>query len=218
MNIQYIGHSVQGKDKDQNQDQYSFIDNDEVFIAVVADGVSSCKYGKEAAVLSCKTLIKYFEGSPNLRNAFFGTQRKIFNKLNGEGFSTLSVLGFFKENQELIAGNIGDSPIIAFQENCIIDLYKPHVTRAPFSMDGHTYYRNFITQAMGQPAEINPHITKFPLKTPIRIVLASDGIPIAKLKTLLKTKEITQELVNKTCQESSVLSLDDSTLTFVDIN
>ena len=165
-----IGHS-----HSENQD--SFIAERVDMVAAVADGVGGYSGAKDAssyAIDFLKRNASKINDESSLTQLIYEIHSGIQEKAGKLGFlnmgTTLAVAKVLPKDQ-VIVGNIGDSPILLFRNNEIIPIYEDdsHRSEDPMSMYG-------IIQYLGLDCDLEIHTKSVQCTQGDALLLCSDGV------------------------------------------
>ena len=122
------GHSVMGSKHDHNQDAWTCVGNNLVdgTLIVVADGVSSVKFGALTAQKTCEFFLERASQKPyrlvdDICEDIVQISNRIEEELGrGKGACTLSILWLYRDDAYLLS--LGDSPIFLVRDNTCLKL------------------------------------------------------------------------------------------------
>jgi PPM family protein phosphatase len=210
-----------GPNHPENQDSY-LVDEENLLVAV-ADGVGGYSGAKEASSIAIDLLSRNASrivDANSLTDWINAIRKKIFARSRVLRFpkmgTTLAVAKIFPRHQNVIIGNVGDSPILLFRGDEMDSVYEDdsHRSYDPLSMYG-------ITQYLGLDREIVVHIRALEYEPDDVLLLCSDGITDnllnsrggkEKLKSLIKLKSA-KKIVE--CALDEGLKQDDMTAVLV---
>ena len=153
------------------QDAIRYFENDDIIIAIVADGLGSRKMSAYGARLICKLMEKELVGKhPPLLSADIDSPQiwqeclKSKDKNCDDYCTTCSFAFIDKSTQQITVGQIGDSPIfIKIDSNNVIELRQ----EKEFSN---------ITDSLGGNAVSTFRVQNYHYKDSIKVMVTSDGI------------------------------------------
>jgi serine/threonine protein phosphatase PrpC len=184
-----LGYSVPNIGKEKNGDSYIFeyLENEEILVAVVADGVSKQPCDWFASKTTCKKLLECFklqEGNKNIHQRFLNSiseTNKFVNNMEGNCrrmASTLSVIVWPTSDNKLYFSNIGDSRIYSLKDEKLEQLTKDDsvITKEKVLMHGglRVIDKSTLTKVIGQD-NISISVAEKSLEIGEIIILATDG-------------------------------------------
>jgi len=226
--IESTGISDVGRKRNGNEDALLLDDSMNLF--VVADGMGGHKAGEVASNIVVKTIHDYMKrfndnsseveeledsdnslskyanrlvSSIHLANKGIYGLSQTNESYQGMG-STVSAVLFTEEN--LIAANVGDSPIYLIHDGSIELLSVPHTVlaeQAAIDPEGARklgpHFRHMLTQAVGIGLTLKPDVCETPCFKGDILVLSSDGLSDKVTpEEILET--VKNEKLQKTCQ------------------
>ncbi|RPH52124.1 MAG: serine/threonine-protein phosphatase [Desulfobacteraceae bacterium] len=226
--IESTGISDVGRKRKGNEDALLLDDSMNLF--VVADGMGGHKAGEVASNIVVKTIHDYMKrfndnsseveeledsdnslskyanrlvSSIHLANKGIYGLSQTNESYQGMG-STVSAVLFTEEN--LIAANVGDSPIYLIHDGSIELLSVPHTVlaeQAAIDPEGARklgpHFRHMLTQAVGIGLTLKPDVCETPCFKGDILVLSSDGLSDKVTpEEILET--VKNEKLQKTCQ------------------
>lgn len=218
--VESNGISDVGRRREKNEDAL-YIDNS-MNLFVVADGMGGHNAGEVASVIVVETIRDYLKRftdnnsdaeeledsdasiskeANRLISSIHLANKGIYSlSKNNESYeemgSTVSAVLFTEEN--LIAANVGDSPIYLIHDDSIELLSVPHTVLAEQMVSNpqkakmlEHHFKHMLTQAVGVGETIKPDICEIPFFKGDILVLSSDGLsdnvtPEEILKTVRK--------------------------------
>lgn len=184
-----LGYSIPNIGKEKNGDNYIFkyLENEQILVAIVADGVSKQPCDWFASETTCKKLLENFknqEGNLDINQRLLSSISET-NKfvINMEGncrrmASTLSVIAWQTSTNKLYFSNIGDSRIYSLKDEKLEQLTKDDsiITKEKVLMHGglRVIDKSILTKVIGQE-NISISITEKMLEVGEIIILATDG-------------------------------------------
>ncbi|MBF0120267.1 MAG: serine/threonine-protein phosphatase [Desulfobacterales bacterium] len=202
--LESAGITDVGRRRKGNEDSF-FVDND-LKLYVVADGMGGHQAGEVASKLVVDTIREYMKRfkageileelkdvdeslskQSNRLLASIHLANRVVNEIanskqayKGMG-STVSAVSFHNDN--LIAANVGDSPIYLIRDNSIELLSTPHTVIAEqIAMDPEAAkqlgpeYSHMLTRAMGTNETVEPDICEIQCFKGDIVVISSDGL------------------------------------------
>lgn len=192
MQLRHAARTDAGKTRDHNEDSYGMEVGGERAAAgalfVVCDGIGGYDAGEVASDLAVKTIIaSYYARAARgieaaLDAAFQEANDKVFRARGGK-MGTTSVAAVFKDDVVVIA-NVGDCRAYLVRNGQARQLSKDHSFVAEQVAAGmltedqarESSYRNIITRAIGNRADIEVDLFREPVLQNDVIVLCSDGL------------------------------------------
>ena len=166
------GHSVMGSKHDHNQDAWTCVGNNLVdgTLIVVADGVSSVKFGALTAQRTCEFFLERASKKPyrsveDICDDIAVISNNIQEEFGrGKGACTLSILWLYRDDAYLLS--LGDSPIFLIRDNTCLQL----------TSDKHKSgrLREFIGMGKDIVEKINRR--KLDVKSNDCFILTTDGV------------------------------------------
>ena len=197
-----------GMVREKNEDCMIVIENDNLLLAAVADGMGGHRSGQKASRICCDEAKLHFDlinGSPDtsalkeiMQNIFKHSSDKIIKESekmeisDGMG-TTLNILIMDKTSGETIIGNVGDSRTYIISSKKISQITKDHtlvqtlIDEGTISIEESSDHpqKNILTKAVGINSEISPDIYEIKVQDDDIILICSDG-----LTEYLKDEEI----------------------------
>ena len=166
------GHSVMGSKHDHNQDAWVCVGNNliEGTLIVVADGVSSVKYGALTAQKTCtffqqRVAQKPYTSVDEICADIVVISNQIAEELGrGKGACTLSILWLYRHDAYLLS--LGDSPIFLVRDGICLKLTSEKHKSGRL--------REFI--GMGKDIEEKINRRKLDIKAEDCFILTTDGV------------------------------------------
>ncbi|MBO9700771.1 MAG: protein phosphatase 2C domain-containing protein [Sporocytophaga sp.] len=184
-----LGYSIPNLGKEKNGDSYIFeyLEEEQILVAIVADGVSKQPCDWFASETTCKKLLENFkklEGNQDINQRLLSSISET-NKfvINIEGnckrmASTLSVIAWQAFTNKLYFSNIGDSRIYSLKDEKLEQLTKDDsiITKEKVLMHGglRVIDKSTLTKVIGQD-NITISIAEKLLEVGEIIILATDG-------------------------------------------
>lgn len=181
-----------GVQRKENQDRLSVLrfkaasDGSEVLLVALADGMGGMIGGADAASIALASfswgVIRGYgeEVDECLRNAVNYCNKKVFEKYNGLGGTTLSALLINKKG--IIKGiNVGDSRIYSFTSSSLMQLTEDDtvaVLAQKYKNDDTPVADGFgreLVQYIGQEVPIETHLIDIKNESDRKIIITSDG-------------------------------------------
>jgi len=205
----------------------------EQLLLVVADGVSSSAHGAgSAAAALSEAAASFREGRHQNRTPagelsclLVEINRHVAARFGGAGLCSFVGALWDAGTDRVTIGNVGDSPAFFWDYRHLLRLgHVDHTTPAVRSNaaaglgDGLPVMQSFLSQAMGQVADVNPHIVEYGVPASGGILcVASDGVLEQRLEQFLAEfgSRLSNPTVEKFCREVRVISRDDTTLAAV---
>lgn len=168
--LRYISNTLQGVDREKNQDQTLVIENKHYSLFMVFDGVSSYPYSylyiKNFIQLLLNVNEKKEINPESLEYIFFQTHKELLY-FEPKGMSTLSLVCINHEDpQRIYTLNIGDSPVYSITKRSIEKISKDDLLHAG---------SNILTKCLGMKSleqlDFKPNSKKIEGK----LLLCSDG-------------------------------------------
>ncbi|MFT2091057.1 protein kinase domain-containing protein [Paraglaciecola sp. 2405UD69-4] len=222
LHLEFGGFSSQGV-KDENQDAFAaYLPKDHDIdskggVAAIADGVSVCTRGREAAITCVTNFIQDYYQTPvtwTVKRA----AAKVLHGLNrwchgqhdyehgGHSQMITTFTGMVFKSTSGFVVHAGDSRITRFQNGELEQLTKDH-----FSRQGG---QNVLTRAIGIDARLDVDFTSIELQQNDIFVFTSDGvhefIPSKTLKGLLEAQGSLEELAALIVNEALKLGSNDN--------
>lgn len=124
--------------RERQEDSCAFVNDHDVLrihqnglLAIVADGMGGMADGKKASTMAVTSLLKSFDEldmskdvSPQIRDAFFLANERVFNLLDGYGGSTAILCLFYHE--KLWFASVGDSGLYMLRNQQLNRLNRRH--------------------------------------------------------------------------------------------
>lgn len=153
------------------QDATRYYEDDSRIIAVVADGLGSCKKSADGARLICKLIIHELQGkrSPLEPNGIASLRAwyeclEQDNHRHDDYCTTCSFVLIDKIARQVSVGQIGDSPLFVQVDDSTV-----------FEMRQHKEFSN-VTDCLGGTSVNSFTIQNYEFKDKVNILVASDGI------------------------------------------
>ena len=175
-----------------NENQDSFLVDEQNLLFAVADGVGGYLGAKQASSIAVETLSEHASDiidEASLEEVIEKIHERILAKAETLHFpnmgTTLAVLKLLPDLGKLIVGNVGDSPILMVRNNSMESIYEDdsHRSRDPKSM-----YE--IVQYLGLGQKLDIHMRSIQLTTGDTILLCSDGITDNLLNSVGRETEL----------------------------
>ena len=226
MLISSYGHSDVGFVRENNED--SFLANDEKKIYAVADGVGGLPFGNLASrlavqfydslvhgindCLDIKTLVRY----SNCIHKYIIECGNLVSEENGIG-TTFSAVRITEHNFLFV--HVGDSSIFVHDSNGLRKISKTHTLRDELigkhgqdaALDMPEHYGHTLTRCMGQDIDFEVDLGELTLKPGMKILICSDGITnmveeseIEKIVSNNDSREVVTELIDQSNQNGGV--------------
>lgn len=217
-NKQYTAYGRTGQGgRNENQDCYGGVHNNEMLILTVCDGMGGAAGGQTASRIAVQSIIKTLMNvtpeaniPEKIRNAIENANNEIYQtalndaSLRGMG-TTATVMVISKEAAWLT--HVGDSRIYRLHEG--VKKYRTFDHSKVFDMvkDGiiseeqarQSSFSNIITRALGIRKQVEMEVVKIPYKKGDRMLLCSDGVwnafPEQEMLKLFNTHKATEEEV-----------------------
>lgn len=238
--VESFGITDVGMKRKGNEDSY-FIDEN-IRIYVVADGMGGHQAGEVASKLvadTIKDLMNRYSTGDNetvraipkaskysswLVSAIHEANSQVFRlsktKKEYEGMGS-TISSIFVTDENLIAANVGDSPIYLIRDNEVSLLSVPHTAMAEYAAFAppgakalSEKYRHVITRAMGSKETVEPDFREIIPLPGDAIVLCSDGLSdkvkpeeimeIARSNTPSKAGRMLVDLANERGGEDNI--------------
>lgn len=204
-----------GKQRSQNQDRVCVFHNDEITLAVVADGIGGNRSGDVAATMVIHSLGQQFTAQAPLdevaakewfRLQVLGINSLILEKSKEktlyQGMGTTMVAAMFFPEGKAVVANIGDSRGYIFHQNLLTQITVDHslvnelVKNGDLSEDAARVspQKNIITRAIGISKEAEVDVNIFQLNPQDQVLLCSDGL----------SKTVTPDLIKKVLNDKSL--------------
>jgi serine/threonine protein phosphatase PrpC len=108
-NYSWLGYSIKGSGKEENQDAFAFFYDDNCVIAVVADGLGSAIYSSHGAKVLCTTAIETLKKTESTSNLAIAMRNRWIDNLQHKPAACDTTLKFIKiTNEKAVMGGIGD--------------------------------------------------------------------------------------------------------------
>jgi len=220
--------------EESNQDFFRYQKLDNLYVAVVSDGVSSAPYAQEGAHIACNSFISYIEKSDLsnhtqeidtlICNAILYANDKILERYSTfSAMATITTVVISPEENIFVMANVGDSPGYHFHRNKYDICTKSDIRAQARIENGKTVIKdgmpvidNALTAALGTHVNLNPNIHKKLYEDGDIIIISTDGIDkrciteFFEKYRFLKQKGI-DDLVSLCAQRSN----DDSTIVLI---
>ncbi|MGM0501576.1 MAG: Stp1/IreP family PP2C-type Ser/Thr phosphatase [Bacillota bacterium] len=198
--------SVTGKVRDKNEDDYLALEQGELPVIVVADGMGGHKAGDVASSIAIKMIKKYDfttgDLSTRIKECINNINHKILeegsNNPEYKGMGTTLTLGVVK-GDSIIFGHVGDSRAYLLHDNSLNQITDDHSYVGDLLRKGIITKKeaekhpkkNLLLRALGLEKEIKVDIVEQKLVPEDIILLCSDG-----LTNMLRDNEI-ETILNK---------------------
>lgn len=186
--IRSAAHTDIGRVRRRNEDR--MIDDQELGLFGVADGVGGLPGGAEAAELALENLRAQLAATPDepdmvkfVREASDAVH-KLGRKLSpATGIATTLCIGQLI-GQTLLISHVGDSRCYVLRGDTIEQLTTDHSVENEIrerrargeDVHFHEINRNALTRCIGQPNKLEVDLHEYPLQTGDRILFCTDGI------------------------------------------
>jgi PPM family protein phosphatase len=201
-----------GKTRNINQDAVYHVEDDDLPLYIVADGMGGHKSGEYASNLSIHMISKLYEENKReiisgkmevpyfLNRAIKAANEKILSESEDNDIrkmgTTLTMV--IVKDREAYVGHIGDSRAYLMRNESIIQLTHDHSLVAELLRSGSITaeearnhpQKNIITKALGTDRDINPDIYTKELKKDDILLLCTDG-----LTNMITEEEIKQRIL-----------------------
>lgn len=219
MKLSYAELSIAGPCA-SNQDSVGFWQDDNVAIALLADGVGSLGSGDIASQLAVKTGLRMFrEARPGetlrqrLLELFNKGNEAVYNKgfePDGPGHIATTLAAAAFGGREVVVGNVGDTRVYLVHRGMIKQLSVDHSLVGMQRRFGHiteaesrtSAHRHVITRGLGVDPQVRVDMDEAPVFAGDRVVLCSDGLhgyisdlEIARIVHQLDPKTACRQLV-----------------------
>jgi protein phosphatase len=204
--------SVTGQLRDKNEDNYLVLEQDELHIIAVADGMGGHKAGDVASSIAIEMIEEYKFTAGNLASDIEECISNINNKIlergsnnpQYNGMGTTLTLGIIKNNH-LIIGHIGDSRAYLYHNNSLEQITTDHSYVADLLRKGaitkeearNHPKKNLLLRALGLEEKIDFDIIEFELEDDDLLLFCSDGLTNmrtdSQIKSVLNRNLILQE-------------------------
>ncbi|MGM0369880.1 MAG: Stp1/IreP family PP2C-type Ser/Thr phosphatase [Bacillota bacterium] len=194
--------SVTGQLRDKNEDNYLVLEQDELHIIAVADGMGGHKAGDVASSIAIEMIEEYNFTAGNL----IADIKECINNINNEileqgsnspqynGMGTTLTLGII-ENNHLIIGHIGDSRAYLYHNDSLEQITSDHSYVADLLRKGaitkeearNHPKKNLLLRALGLEEEINFDIIELELGTDDLLLFCSDGLTNMRTNRQIKS-------------------------------
>lgn len=210
-----------GKVRETNQDALHYVNDKELPIYIVADGMGGHKEGELASNIAVNTSRDYYlehkekllNGSMEiplfLNNLFDLANKKVLEasiEMNCvKNMGTTLTMGLIKE-KELYVGHIGDSRGYIFRNKGLIQVTHDHSFVGNLLESGviteeeafHHPKKNLITRSVGQDDKVVPDIYTENLEKDDIFMLVTDGI------TSVLEKSVLENVINNVKEEKEI--------------
>ena len=203
-----------GRIRDNNQDAYYFLLDEDKPLFIIADGMGGHKAGEIASNLAVEIISKNLNSDLNsndfeeeyikekIFNSIDEANNKIYNKARNEekcsGMGTTVTLAYITD-KSLYIGHVGDSRAYVFKNNKLTQITEDHslveelIKNGSISREEAKYHpqRNIITRAVGTAENIDIDVSIIPKEEIEIFLLCTDG-----LTNMLDDDEIESFLIN----------------------
>jgi serine/threonine protein phosphatase PrpC len=194
------GKTDNGLVRTENQDAYyvDLINEDNIALCVVCDGMGGAKAGGLASSLAAETFVKSVKEKLKLnmsakyietvaRESVLSANRLLYEKsvsdseCSGMGTTLVAVIA---DGKHAVVANVGDSRAYSIDENNIVRVTRDHSLVEDLLMKGDLTIeearshprKNLITRALGTEETIECDIFTLDIKQGDNILLCSDGL------------------------------------------
>ena len=195
-----MGKTDNGLVRTENQDAYyvDLINEDNIALCVVCDGMGGAKAGGLASSLAAETFVKSVKEKLKLnmsakyietvaRESVLSANRLLYEKsvsdseCSGMGTTLVAVIA---DGKHAVVANVGDSRAYSIDENNIVRVTRDHSLVEDLLMKGDLTIeearshprKNLITRALGTEETIECDIFTLDIKQGDNILLCSDGL------------------------------------------
>lgn len=202
-----------------------------VHALIVCDGVSSSRYGGDAAARACETFVAcandLLPKEPSLtaaiREILASVHQSVRGRFGGDGICCVVAALLAPHLGEAVVANVGDSAAFLWKTDVLQELSARHLCAQPVFRDGRIVLRSDgtpviamgVAQAIGSLGTVSPHVAEVTLDGRGEILcLASDGVFPSRLAQFLDelTGDLTDAKVVRFCLGMRQESADDTTL------
>ena len=167
-----------------NQDKIKYLNNKEIAIFIVCDGLSGLNSGEIASEICSETIISYFSDKINepkdtiKKSLLYANKKIIENKIDKMG-STVALV-YIQKNM-VYAAWCGDSRIYHIRANELKWMSRDHIVLHDLLNKGYAkgdliYHPNALTRYIGNANNHDPEIINFSIKKGDIILISSDGL------------------------------------------
>ena len=176
--------SHKGLIKKINQDKIKYLNNKEIAIFIVCDGLSGLNSGEIASEICSETIISYFSDKINkpkdtIKKSLLYANKKIIDSKIDKMGSTVALV-YIQKNM-VYAAWCGDSRIYHIRENELKWMSRDHIVLHDLLNKGYAkgdliYHPNALTRYIGNTNNHDPEIINFSIKKGDIILISSDGL------------------------------------------
>lgn len=224
--------SEAGSVRERNEDliyvpEQSVIEQSDVVVLAVADGMGGYDRGEVASKIAIDTLLERFEGPDaddtvlRLKQAYRQANKTIFDDGSAKGEHNImgtTLVTAVIQGDDLTIANVGDSRAYLVRAGRLNQVTTDHslvaeqVKMGVMTQDEArgSSHKNIITRAIGHRERVDVDIFEIKLLPEDRLLLSSDGIhdyleenDMVSVLTAMEPLEATRELVNRALSAGS---------------
>ena len=224
------GASDPGLVRPNNEDSFRL--DEELCLALVADGMGGASCGEVASALTVETVVNYLRQPPVewppaqlLEEAIQEANRCVLERASGDescsGMGSTIVAALWRL-PEIVIANVGDSRAYLWRNGVLTQLSYDQTLvnelRLRFGLTEQEVsnfpHRNVLTMAVGTSASVAVHIHELRLEAGDQILLCSDGlsgpVPDATLAELLAVEAPLEAVVARLIEEAKARGAPDN--------
>ncbi|MCP4407269.1 MAG: SpoIIE family protein phosphatase, partial [Gammaproteobacteria bacterium] len=230
-----VASSIPGPSRlrpETNQDYYRYEMINGLYVLVVCDGVSSSPSSAEGSRIACDAFLEYIKKN-YYTNALSNFEELVCNAIQiandqilaqhmpYKAMSTIAAAVVDPSEQQIIVGNVGDSPIYHIHDkgeemcaNLDIRLVPRMVGGETIVLDGMPVMDQGLTAALGTHISIQPHVFVKNYRRGDVLALCTDGVDKKAIITLLNddAMNLNQDSIDEHLKTAARRLDDDSTL------
>lgn len=233
--FKFIAEKVTKSDKAKCGDSFvvEYLENEEILLLVVADGVSSCPCDWKASEVACNVVVKKFKDSQgSIATRMISAAEKSNNavsQIDGKcagSITSLTFAAWHVNEDEIHILNVGDSRLYLGPENKLEQITHDDVAPVLLKRNGDVVlqagvpvFMRGVTRSLGQTDPLEFEVQIQPFRSHEIVLLVSDGISKNDAFTINFTSIFGgsdfEEKLTQLIRENSYNNRDDATMVAV---